>query len=569
MTTQRNKYLGITIGPIYNTIAQARKTREVWLGSFFFSHVMKLIMRFFKENPDYGEFFARDTTKLDSNETYHGAGLYDDRCYIRLKEGVDFSQNDYNDLVSYVIDELKKLGTDGELAKKYLQIYCTVQTVDSDKEALKTLNDHLEVMELQAKYNPDYIYALASGYEERQQSEIKRFLPNRIEGELEKWYASGFARNEDTEKFKEGELIYYDIDGGIYSFPSILEISTQGLKRKDSSSYDAIHKRFEEQLKQEIDESRGVQIKGDKMTDDKILDEIRKLYKGDFQTAHKYIAIVYADGDNIGKLVTTLSKTEPDKLISFSENLIKYGISASNLIHEYGGKPIYIGGDDLFFFAPIISYDEGTKENTNIFDLIEKLDKTFNDLWKEWLNKQGPEVQDIKPCLSYGLSITYYKYPMNESIALAKSLLFDTAKKYPTEEKPDKNSIAIKLMTHSGSFDQIVMNKETGKDFDKLINFLCTFKDRDAVISSVLQRLRDDNKLLLAIAEDGEDADFSAYFDNEYDMDLMRDVKKKEYIEKSKALFKNIFSSNKNKEEGLKQLCTLYRLLNFLIHKEI
>jgi CRISPR-associated protein Cmr2 len=574
-----SKYLGITIGPIYDTITQARKTREVWLGSFFFSHVMKLIVKFFKSKErEYGTFYAMYTDLIDSDETFHGAGIYNDRCYVKLSDGKYFMKKDYEALCNYVIDEfeLSNLKIENrELLEQYLRIYCTVQVIDEEKNALGVLNKHLDNMELQAKYYPNYIYALASGHEERHGTiKDKGILPNSVK-EIENWYALGFAQNRDSldrkNRFKKDELVYYNIENGIFSFPSILEISTKGLERKyvgTDKNYGEIHLKFEQQLHQEIRKQRGEDIKKEeKITDESILSKIKDLYKNDFQTAHKYIAIVQADGDNVGKLITELSETKSDALESFSKNLITYGIKAAELIHNYGGKPVYIGGDDLFFFAPVVSCDEHEKKKTNIFNLLKDLDKAFDEIWQIWLEKHN--IEKIIPHLSYGLSITYYKYPMNESIDLAKSLL-KAAKEYPDVDEPQKNSIAIQLMTHSGSFDRVILNKGEESTFDKLIKLLENFgeKDRETIVASVLQRLRTDESLLLTIAKDDASVDFTAYFDNEYDLDNEKDPNKREYVDASKALFFEIFAANNNKEEALKQLCTLYRLLNFLIHKE-
>ncbi|KAA6314220.1 hypothetical protein EZS27_035130 [termite gut metagenome] len=48
--------------------------------------------------------------------------------------------------------------------------------------------------------------------------------------------------------------------------------------------------------------------------------------------------------------------------------------------------------------------------------------------------------------MSYGLSITYYKYPLYEALALARKQLNEEAK-----NMPDKNAIAWNLRKHSGS----------------------------------------------------------------------------------------------------------------------
>jgi hypothetical protein len=136
------------------------------------------------------------------------------------------------------------------------------------------------------------------------------------------------------------------------------------------------------------------------------------------------------------------------------------------------------------------------------------------------------------------------------------------------KQKSDKNRIAVQLMTHSGSFDKVVLEKHNQEDstFYHLLKLLEIFANRETMISSVLQRLREDTNMLLSVAKDGDR--FDAYFINEYDYHNMNDPQKA-FITHSIALFNKVFEQQKeNKEEALNQLCTMYRLLNFLTHKE-
>jgi len=53
-------YIALTIGPIYKTLSSAKKTRELWGGSYLFSYIMKQIILEFKER----EFVVRRTLKM-------------------------------------------------------------------------------------------------------------------------------------------------------------------------------------------------------------------------------------------------------------------------------------------------------------------------------------------------------------------------------------------------------------------------------------------------------------------------------------------------------------------------
>jgi len=75
------------------------------------------------------------------------------------------------------------------------------------------------------------------------------------------------------------------------------------------------------------------------------------------------------------------------------------------------------------FFAPI------SNTNNNIFDLIEDIDNLFDTYVKNHFSSVKPA-----PSMSYGVSITYYKFPMHEALNSVRKLLFEKAKKDPKNQ---------------------------------------------------------------------------------------------------------------------------------------
>ena len=184
---------------------------------------------------------------------------------------------------------------------------------------------------------------------------------------------------------------------------------------------------------------------------------------------HQYICVVQADGDNMGKIIqkTTSVSTVSENLLSFCKkaaHIIRTGYCPEgDALQEKNadcvGLPIYAGGDDLLFIAPVVYKVDG--KTKSIFDLLEELDKTY----EECVGKKV-ENPEIKTHLSYGISIAYYKRPLYESLADARSLLFDVAKRYE-----GKNCIAWKLQKHSGSTVKGIMQKDSSLEdiFKKLL----------------------------------------------------------------------------------------------------
>ena len=168
------------------------------------------------------------------------------------------------------------------------------------------------------------------------------------------------------------------------------------------------------------------------------------LPKEKLRSYHKYICVVQADGDNMGKAVSH-SKLPDGKVKEISEALLKFGENAKKTIEDYGGFPIYAGGDDLLFIAPVVG-----KDYTNIFQLLKKLDTdSFGEVRSLvdecQLKTEDKKQADIHASLSFGVSITYYKYPLYEALESARDLLFGKAKNVD-----GKNAIALNLRKHSG-----------------------------------------------------------------------------------------------------------------------
>lgn len=151
------------------------------------------------------------------------------------------------------------------------------------------------------------------------------------------------------------------------------------------------------------------------------------------KNAHKYIAIIYADGDNLGKYI----KSQSD-VTEVSKRLFDFDKKAAQTIKDNGALPIFIGGDDLIIFAPLLN------KGKTVFDLLNQLSKDY----KEALGTD-------KSTLSFGVSLTYYKYPLYEALERARNTLFAVAKKHE-----GKNAIAVSTQKHSGQSFEFCIGKD-------------------------------------------------------------------------------------------------------------
>ncbi|MDM8269887.1 type III-B CRISPR-associated protein Cas10/Cmr2 [Barnesiella viscericola] len=275
----------------------------------------------------------------------------------------------------------------------------------------------------------------------------------------------------------------------------------------------------------------------------------------------RYVCIVQADGDCMGKIVS--SKQMDGNLNDFSSRLIAFGEAACQRIKAFGGLPIYAGGDDLLFIAPVC----GTGDK-NILELIGEIDREYreiqsyvNQLRVEVETKAGEETQTVpaQTSMSYGISIIYYKYPLYEAWEIARNMLFSKAK-----QVSGKNAIAINLRKNSGSDFEVVMSKSLQIHYN--LDDLIRFTPKESFVSAVAHKIRANEQLLgvLPKEEPFKDLDerLNAFYEKIVDV-AAKSEDETTYLLKTKDTFefiyKDYFIGKKRKAEEAKENKEGYR----------
>jgi len=505
------KYIALTIGPIYKTLAFARKTRELWGASYMFSYLMKKIT---ETIPDKNIILPSAETEIYTLK-HNGVGLFPDRLIFNVEN----SRFDFDSFVQHIknvkTDFAKKSFENNTDAQKfvndYLQIYFFEHELNETENPILKLSPMLDAMELQAQF-----------VGKEKQNHIATFL-DRVN--------NSFLVEDAFNKTKQ-------------KFLYLLKISTEELNRNDETKYKLI---FQKAAGKETKEEQEL-----------IINNLKTAFKDDFRSYHKYIAIVHADGDFMGKVI---GKLENKNLPVLSKSLFRYGKMSAQLIENYGGLPIYAGGDDLLFFAPVAN------KNENIFGLLNEIDERFK---KEIIeNKELVEIiktleteKHIKPSLSYGISISYYKYPMNEALENSRNLLFDVAKKFKTKNKVEKNAVAFRVLKHSGQFFEATFNKESDS-YKSLLKLIAATSSENDILSSVPYKILSQPAVLQEIASDRTRIEY--YIANNYNESVH-----KNYKDFFKNLADFIFHTF-NEYDSKKSIDVLYsglRMVKFLIQKD-
>lgn len=494
------KYAAINIGPIIDTISMARKPRELWAASYLFSFLMECIIEEIKKK---GKTIVSPAS-LDSNKKI-GVGLYPDRIYLK-----DITDEELKDVVD------KAFGTFSaktEIGRDYINVmYVSIESEDGEG-VIKTLNRLLDCTEL---YN-------------RPVTDESR---GNVLDLIQKKYGSPlFMHTFGYSKFK---------------IRALEKIATyQLLKLKDQAEIE----------KEPCDEAREKENKDETVdletTEDEFYKQIKAKFKNDYHSYHKYICVVQADGDNMGSIISALKNEE---VMTLSAALLDYGKTACQKLKDFGGLPIYAGGDDLLFLAPVVS-DQG-----NIFGLLSEIDdcykKTVDEAMGEnKISRPEKDGKELHTSLSYGLSVSYYKYPLYEALKSARELLFGAAKNVQ-----GKNAIAWCLRKHSGTgFSGSFCKDASGGQVYQIFTKLMTCSESEEVISAIAHKLRQNEDLLEIIRKKKDKNRVTAFYHKVMEEE---NPEKDSYLKYTRELLCALFDSDEGNTRPITDiLTTMYGML--------
>ena len=440
-----NTLFGFTIGPIYEMMSHSQKTRELWFSSFFFSWYV----RNFYEKLSANHYIEILSPYYDSNNPLpkSKAGLFPDHIVGISSKSADECLKELKEMnteiSSFFINEIYKLG--GQLPGKkeqiesifrdYLQIsFVVIPIKDLErKKFVETVDNHLDALERNRSFsigkNESTCYrckSLPSVFNITDLYDIKMkeqkvcpfcFLKFKAHHSLEVTSLTAVSEKRP--------------------FPSVGEISAGELRRKYPDVFEKLKTGEQEDLnKDDFKQQNSLE--------------------SDLKDYHKYMAIVIADGDNLGKIANNVD--EPQK---FSEVLFEFGKSATRITEQFHGEPIYLGGDDLLTFMPTAFF-----ENDSIVTVLDYI-RTLSI-------KYSASLRNIEQTgtISFGVHLFYYKYPLSSSLEEARNLL------YEAKCEPGKNSLVLQLTQHSGQQIKIKFSLSSPllTDFSKLLSGLISGK---------------------------------------------------------------------------------------------
>lgn len=503
------KYIGITIGPIVDTLCEASKPVTLWFASSLFSDFTRRLCKKIKDT--YGEKVHFISPYFDENiDLSDGVGKFHDRIIIKIDSTEDIKK--FDELISCVKEETYNYFPEkenrSEAEKAYLCDYLQVHYVILEDKKVKgnpilELSPYLDALEL-----------------------MRTFPENQSASPIRRIFRSA-SREDENASIKESSL-----------FRDVAEEKNQ--------FYIDMRKR--------------------------VIRNIEDIAKGKLEYAKeykkkKYFATVSADGDN---MTDFLKELKDDNFVTiFSKACLNYATEAAQLIGEFGGMTIYAGGDDLLFLSPLEGVLEQerddkngakiiVKESANILILCHKLNELFQKNIKQELKKEFKEAKkwdDVMkriPTVSFGIAVHYYKYPLYEAFENSRNLL-EFVKK-----NTKKNASAMCIEKHSGQFIGAVIPHKDIEIVKRLIKIKVDNKEKyetkleSEIIKSVIYTL-EKKKNLFKILDDKncnqETEVYKCIWNNFFD----NPTQKNDFYTALGGLYYDEFSRNKNTIRALQK----------------
>lgn len=477
-----------TLGPVQSFIAQARKTQDLYAGSFLLSYLIDSTMKKLSPQLNCGEFiFPHKTIKSKPNRFI--ATIESDDIAKIGKELKEYVRKEFQLITTNVLSNLDLDAPDGleSQIKTHLQVNWVAIPLDEDDYAgtYKELESYLgaikNVRKFQQLEETGRKCSLCGErnvlfYRLTDEEKKKGGLKVRQDGLLKKLYVKEKEvvffdpeKKRDNLKFQKGEGLcavcftkrfterYFE-ERLEYNytkhFPSTAEIAAMEwlskIPDKEKRDYKAFFKDFDAQLFYEENLEKKYLEKYNYFKDDNSLKKAKQKLKEFYDIKSdkdknrdkelgkpsKYYALLMLDGDNMGKWLSGEFLENENELEEFHKELSKalgdYADKVESIIQEQEpkGKLVYTGGDDVLAFVNLNHLLSVMKELRAKFPKFEEFGFGIKD------NK--------KSSASAGIAIAHYKTPLSEVLKWAKKM------EHEAKEDGDRDAFAIAVLKRSG-----------------------------------------------------------------------------------------------------------------------
>lgn len=464
----------LTITPVQSFIMAARKTQDLYAGSYILSHLCRTAINRAKNQYNARIIMPHSDIKSLPNRFL---AVFDTENERKLKNiGLDIEHAILKEIENMVNQIIYSLGIPFhkdllEQVNNYFQIYWTFyplegknyaevyKQIEASLGSTKNIRKFRQLVERGTKCSITGEHnILYYKYSENKKKAIKDAIPVADEIPV-KYLAPGEALG--------GIAFIKRCAGRVFGkefnnrFPSTSRVAIMNalnkLAMKDSEYYNILDMDFAEQDVYNLKN-------GAKTVDDKVAENVYKKLEQYKINYSSYYAILLFDGDSMGAWLSgekIKNKALLEKLQEFhsylSQRLSNFAkLAAEQVLVPPRGISVYAGGDDFLGFVNLDYLLEVMKELREKFESIVDLSKFTGE----------------KLAFSAGVAVAHFKTPLAEVLTWARKM-----EKEAKKMDDAKDAFGLALLKHSGEICKSIYkwkcdDKWTTDMSDKLISYL-------------------------------------------------------------------------------------------------
>lgn len=501
--------LALTVGPVQEFISAARRTRDLWFGSYLLSEISKAAAKAVRTNGGKLIFPApTNDADLEADSTFNVANV----IVAELGEA----------------DPAKVAGEAKKAARlRWRSFADNVFEAHQDIIRRELWNDQVDdVIEFYAAWRP---YTLRMYREERDalmrllsaRKRCRDFLPAKGRAGIPKSSLDGLRESVlrppsewpswSRRRLRLGEGEQLDVvgmvkrawapSGVVPRFPSVERVAADPWLRRvsDSCDFEALRRVCHDlgrEVVHEIDtsEDRGnprytaFPFEGTpvfrsrhrefcqetELSDSDLgpLVQVLERLTREHGEPSPYLGVLVADGDRMGQVLSNLKS--PDDHRGFSRALASFAGKARGIVNAHNGVLVYSGGDDVLAFVPVDRCLQCTRA----------LHDTFGDELRSWATKTSTELT-----LSVGLAIGHFLEPLEDLLEYGRTAE-QHAKHPPPEDglQHDRNGFAVNVVKRGGG--ELAVRADWSADPDRHLARLSKLIADQAISGRVAYDLR-------------------------------------------------------------------------------
>lgn len=478
----------MSVGPVQEFITAARRTRDLWFGSYLLSEISKAVAKYVRDSGG-GLIFPHPEADLQAASDLNVANVILAELASgdpkKLAQGA--KETARNRWLEFAEEARRKAQGAvwahiwNDQVEDVIEFYAAWVERTSNYKA-----DRIRLMRLLAgrKNCRDFLPARGRA------GVPKSSLDGRRESVLkppEKWPRRLRARL----RIKEGEQLdvvglVKRVAGGERPYPSVSRIAADPWIRgnKDKAAFkdvfaacrrlgDVVHKLDQEKFPQ----YRDFPFEGTVVYRSRHREWLKEteLREGDLEPLREalrnlpepepYLAVLVADGDRMGATISRLDTPEMNR--AFSQTLADFAADAKPIVEGHNGVLVYAGGDDVLAFVPL----------DKCLACARQLHDEFGRKLNDYRDEDGNS-----PTLSVGIAIGHFMEDLENLLEYGRM-----AEK--TAKRPDRNGLAIHLHKRGGA--PVSIRDSWKRDPDKRLSLFAEMFERDEIPGGLPYELRD------------------------------------------------------------------------------